>query len=154
MLWLGIILIAIGLDRFTKFIVEKAIPYNTSIPVVNDFFYLTYYRNKGAAWGILQNGRYFFIALTSVILCVLFYVLFKSKNRVLKTSISMIIGGAVGNLIDRIAAGSVVDFFSFYIGRYHFPIFNVSDTFVVCGTILLAIYLIFMYEEKKCYRLN
>ena len=148
MTWIAIIISVLVLDRITKYLVVKNIPFDTTVPVIDRFFYLTYWRNKGAAWGILQNGRYFFIVLTIVVLIMLFFVLYRSKDIMLKISISLIIGGAIGNLIDRLSPGSVVDFLSFYFGSYHFPVFNVSDSFVVIGTIILAIYLLFVHKER------
>ncbi|MCX7922963.1 MAG: signal peptidase II [Clostridia bacterium] len=148
MLWIVIILLIIASDRITKILVADKIDMHTSIPVIDNFFYLTYTRNKGAAWGMFQGGRYFFIALTAIVSIILFYFLFKSNNKLLKTAVAFILGGAIGNLIDRATEGSVVDFLQFYIGTYEFPNFNIADTFVVIGTFLLSYYLLFVYQEK------
>lgn len=151
MIWLAVIFLAVVMDQVTKFWIVQNVAYDTSITVIDRFFYITYISNKGAAWSILQNGRYFFIAATAVISVVLFYILFKKANdNLLKLTLALIIGGALGNLIDRIfRGGNVVDFLSFYFGSYHYPIFNIADSCVVVGTILLAYYLLFVHKEEK-----
>lgn len=149
MLWGIIIVLIVALDQISKYVVVKNINFGDAITIIDKFFYLTYWENKGAAWGIFQNGRYFFIAMTTVVSVIMAYILYKAENKLLKASISMILGGAIGNLIDRILRGSVVDFLDFHFGTYHFPTFNVADSFVVVGTFLLAYYLIFIYKEKE-----
>lgn len=148
MIWIVIVILIILLDQITKLIVVRNIAFDSSITVIDRFFYLTYWQNKGAAWGILQNGRLFFIALTIVISAVLAYFIFKINNKILRTSLSFILGGAIGNLIDRMLRGSVVDFLHFYLGSYSYPVFNVADSFVVVGTIILSYYLLFIYKES------
>jgi len=148
MIWLLIALIVIALDQVSKYIIVKNVEMGNIITVINNFFYITHHENKGAAWGILQNGRYFFITLTILVCIFIIYVLFKSDSTVLKTSLSFILGGAVGNLTDRIAKGSVTDFFEFHFGSYVYPIFNVADSFVVVGTFILAFYLLFIHKDK------
>ena len=148
MLWVIIILTAVLLDQVSKYLITIFIEYGSQLPVIKDFFYITYTRNKGAAWGILQDGRYFFIGVTIIVSAVLVYMLVKSDNRVLRTSLSMILGGAAGNFIDRVRVGSVVDFLDFYFGSYNFPTFNVADSFVVVGTFILGYYLMFIYKEE------
>lgn len=145
--WILIILGTIILDRITKVITIKGMELSQSIKVIENFFYITYWENKGAAWGMFQNGRYIFITITIVVTAVLIYLLFRSRNKLFSTAVSLIIGGAIGNLVDRIFRGSVTDFFDFRIFGYEFPIFNFADIFVVIGTGLLAIYLLFVYEE-------
>lgn len=149
MIWGIIIVLIVALDQFTKYVIVNKIVFGEVIPVLDNFFYLTYWENKGAAWGILQNGRYFFIVLTSIVIVIMAYFLYKADNNYLKVSLALVLGGALGNLVDRVRMGSVVDFLDFYIGSYHFPTFNVADTFVVIGTFLLAYYLIFIYKEKE-----
>jgi signal peptidase II len=148
MIWIILVFISITLDQLSKFAIVKNITVNSSTPVINDFFYITHIRNTGAAWSILQNGRYFFLILTPVILGALVYYMLKSKSKLLNLSLSFIIGGAIGNFIDRLLRGSVVDFFQFHFGSYHFPIFNVADCFVVVGTFILAYYLLFIHKDN------
>jgi len=149
MLWIIIIALIVVLDQVSKYAVVKNIGYGDLIPVIDKFFYLTYYENKGAAWGILQNGRYFFIALTVIVSAFIVYFLYKSDSRLLSFSLSFILGGAFGNLIDRVLKGSVTDFLDFHFGSYHFPTFNAADSFVVVGTAILAYYLIFVYKDGQ-----
>jgi signal peptidase II len=149
MLWIIIAAAIIVLDQAVKYLISISIGYGEIIPVIGDFFQITYYHNYGAAWGILQNGRYFFIPLTLIIVAAIFYIIRKSESKFLKLSLAILAGGAVGNLIDRIIRGGVTDFLDFHFGSYHFPTFNVADMAVVCGTILLAIYLLFIYKEPE-----
>ncbi len=149
MLWIIIVLLVIAIDQGSKYLVSIKIGYGEIMPVIGDFFQLTYHHNQGAAWGILQNGRWFFVALTIIAIAFMAYFLIKIPNRFLKLSLSFLIGGAVGNLIDRIIRGGVTDFLDFHLGSYHFPTFNAADMGVVFGTILLAIYMLFIYKEPE-----
>lgn len=149
MLWILIIIFIAVFDQLTKFFVQSKIELYEMRPVVDKFFYITHVTNKGAAWSIFQNGRYFFIVLTTIISAVMFYVLFKVDDRLLKYSLSFILGGAIGNLIDRILRGKVTDFLEFHFGNYQFPTFNIADCFIVIGSFLLGYYLLFVYKEPK-----
>lgn len=142
-----IITTIVAVDQITKLHIMKNLAQGEFISVIKDFFYITYLENKGAAWGILQNKRYVFIVVTIIITVIMFIYLLKTENTFLKLTLSMIIGGATGNLIDRIYKGSVADFLDFYIFSYNFPAFNVADIFIVTGTILLGIYIIFIHKE-------
>jgi signal peptidase II len=117
-------------------------------PLINNVFHLTYVENRGAAFGILQNRQWFFILITFIVLAVVIFYIYNKKdklNNFLLIALAMIVGGAIGNLIDRMIRGFVVDFFDFTL--INFAVFNIADCFVVVGTILLAIYIIF--ESKK-----
>jgi signal peptidase II len=149
LIWMTIILLIIIVDQVTKYVVINNVETGELIPVINNFFYITYHENAGAAWGILQNKRYIFITLTIIFSIIMFYILLKSKDKLLKSALSLILGGAIGNLIDRVLKGSVADFLDFYFGSYHFPTFNVADSFIVIGTIVLGIYLLFYYKEPE-----
>lgn len=149
MLWVVIIIAIIGLDQLTKFVISNKLVLGGSVSVIDKFFYITHWENKGAAWSILQNGRYFFIIITFIVASILAYMLYKSDNKLFKFSVSFIIGGAIGNLIDRIYKGSVTDFLQFFFGSYQFPVFNVADSCVCIGTMLLAYYLLFVYKDKE-----
>lgn len=149
MIWVLIILLGVGADQLTKQLVTRNIPYGEMVPVLDPLFFLTNHANKGAAWGILQNQRILFIALTSVVLIIIGYIAYKSQNKLLKFSLSVIMAGALGNYIDRVFRGGVTDFLDFYFGSYHFPTFNVADSLIVVGTGLLAYYLLFVYKEPE-----
>ncbi|RCX17120.1 signal peptidase II [Anaerobacterium chartisolvens] len=148
MLWIAIIIFCIAADQASKYFIVNNIEYHKSTAVIDQFFYITNIRNTGAAWSILENGRYFFLILTPIIVAVLAYFLYKMDSRLLRTALSLIIGGAAGNFIDRLLIGSVVDFLEFHFGTYIFPIFNIADCCVVIGSFLLAYYLLFIYKEK------
>lgn len=149
MLWLVISLLIVVVDQITKYIVVKNISINQMIPVIEDFFYLTLHKNSGGAWGIMQNSKIFFIVAIPIISAGVIFSIYKNKSPMMRCALSIILGGAIGNYIDRLLEGSVTDFFLFYIGSYPFPIFNVADIAVTCGTILLVIYMIFIYKEPK-----
>jgi signal peptidase II len=120
----------------------------SSIPIIKNVFHLTYVENRGAAFGMLQNNQSIFIivALAASVFG-LYYLHTKKVNILGKTGITLIIAGAIGNLIDRVRLGFVVDYFDFrFIWEY---VFNVADVFVVVGTIVLCIYIIFFEEEKQ-----
>ncbi len=150
MIWAFIILVIIGLDQLTKYVVINSIGYGEMKPVINGFFYLAHYQNTGAAWGIFQNGKAFLIPVTLIVSIVIGYMLYKSKNKMYSISLSMVLGGAIGNFIDRaFREGGVVDFLDFHFGAYNFPTFNVADSFIVIGTILLSCYILFFMKEDK-----
>ncbi len=147
MFWIIIPIIVIAIDQLTKYIVVKNFALSEMIPVIDDFFYLTLHKNKGGAWGILQNSRLVFLILIPLVSAFLVYYIIKNKNRFLRFTLALILGGAIGNYIDRVVEGSVTDFLLFYIGSYPFPVFNVADIAVTCGTVLLAVYVLFIYKE-------
>ncbi len=149
MIWALIVIIGFVLDRLSKMWVVDNIVGNP-ITVINDFFYLRHLENEGAAFSILQGKTILFVIMTSIIALVMIGVLVKSKDRFLKAALSMILGGAFGNLYDRVFNdGKVIDFLEFHFGSYYFPTFNVADCLVVVGTILLAVYILFIYKEDK-----
>lgn len=147
MTWIIIIIFLTAIDQITKFLVQSNIEMYGMIPVIDRFFYLTNVVNKGAAWSILQNGRYFFLITTTLLTVILFYILFKTKDKFLKFILSLILGGAIGNFIDRLIKGGVTDFLDFHFGSYNFPTFNIADTSIVVGSILLVYYMLFIYKE-------
>jgi len=149
LLYLVIVFIIILFDQYTKILANDSLAEIDTFPLIDNVFHFTLVKNKGAAFGIMQNQRWFFIIITfAVILAMIIYVFkYKPKHKLLLTSLSMIIGGAVGNLIDRIKLGYVIDFFDFRL--INFAVFNVADSFVVIGTILLSYYLLFIYKEPK-----
>lgn len=149
MLWGIIIFVAVVLDQVSKFLIVKYVDQVSRIPVIENFFYIVYSRNKGAAWGMFQGGRYFFIAVTIVVSIIMVYMLKKTDSKLLKLSLSFVLGGAIGNFIDRVREGSVVDFLDFYFGSYNFPTFNIADSFVVVGTIMLAVYMLFVQKDEE-----
>jgi len=136
-------------DQFTKYIVLDRIgELGRPVAVVDNFFYIVCHRNSGAAFGILQGGRLFLIIVTPLLIAALFVFLFRIKNTFFRIALSFVIGGAIGNYIDRFMAGGVVDFLDFYIFGYNFPTFNAADSSIVLGTALLIVYSL-RYKEAK-----
>ena len=113
-----------------------------SINIIPSFFSITYVRNTGAAFSIMENSRVLFIiiALVSLILIYKYLIMNKVINKFLMISYSMLIGGIMGNMVDRILYGYVIDYLSFNIFGYSFPIFNLADTFIVVSIIMLLLY--------------
>lgn len=147
-----ILLFSIVSDQLAKLWAIDVLKNGESIKVIGNFLRFTYAENKGAAFSILQNQLWFFIIATIVMLGILIYMYFMTKNLtpLSRLSISMIAGGAIGNFIDRLRLGYVVDFIDVRFGSfYNFPIFNIADSFVVCGTFLMIILILFNKFEKS-----
>ena len=144
--FLGIIVLMLGLDQVSKWLVRDAMDLDQSIPIISSLMSLTYIENRGAAFGIMAGGRVLFIALTFLLLAFLLWYRHQNKHQslLLEMSTGLIIAGALGNLIDRILKGSVTDFIDFHF----FPIFNVADIAVTCGVFLMAVF-IFKDENKS-----
>lgn len=147
MIYIIIIVLGIILDRLTK---NYAINNLIENPYSGTLFNFTYLENRGAAFGILQDRRIFFIILTLAIVCALIYYFlknYKTNPKVLNIALAMIISGAIGNFYDRLFQGYVVDFIEF--AFVNFPVFNIADIFVTIGSILLIIYMIVAEESEK-----
>lgn len=148
-----IVSILIIIDQLSKFIVVNYIKLNQEISIIDNFFKFTYVRNTGAAFGVLQNQKNLFIIITLIILFLLIY--YYEKNKKVYSSLEikiiyvLIIAGAIGNLIDRIFRGYVVDMLDFEVINY--PVFNIADCFVVIGVALLIRKIIFYKENKEKY---
>ncbi len=141
-----IIAILIGLDQIIKSWALTDLKEGGSIPVIKDIFNLTYVENRGAAFGMLQDNQTIFIIVAFVASCYgLYYLHTKKVNNFGKVGILLIISGAIGNLIDRVRLGFVVDYLDFHIIWSY--VFNLADCFVVIGTILLCAYIITSEEE-------
>lgn len=137
------------LDQAAKFVVDRFLPLNESVPVIKIFFNLTYIRNKGAAFGIFAgSAEYFrlsFLILFSVLAIGFVTKILKrlpEREKLLTVALSFVLGGAVGNLIDRLLYGEVIDFLDFYWSSYHWPAFNVADSFITVGVVLILFRLI------------
>lgn len=140
--------ILVLIDQITKFLVKTKIVLESSITLIPNFFELTYVRNDGAAFSILEGKTWFLILITLVILA--FIIIYSFKNKIKhaeKIILSILTAGIIGNLIDRILYGYVIDFLSFKIINYDFPVFNIADILVCVGCFIYIIYLI--KEDKK-----
>lgn len=154
-IWVGAIASAvIILDQITKYLVMKYIPRHSFIRIIPGFFDLTYVRNPGAAFGILSGDHgiwrnIFFVAVTVIALTVIIVLIRKTHERLLVAAFSLIAGGAVGNLIDRVRFGEVVDFIEWYIRTYHWPTFNVADSAISVGVVLLVVDMFLKKPENR-----
>ena len=136
------VIVFLIIDIVSKLVVSNLMDVHDSIIVIKNFFYITYVRNTGAAWSIFSDKTWMLVLVSLVIISVIVIYVLKNKPKSMleKVGYSMILGGAIGNFIDRIIYGYVIDFLDFYIFGYSYPIFNLADTFIVIGVLLLVIY--------------
>ena len=137
-------------DQISKSLIKSTMTLYDVIPVIPGFFQLNYITNKGLAFGInLPIGISFFSGISLIITCFLVWILWceRKNNLLMRISLALILGGAIGNLIDRILFGEVVDFFDFMIGDFHWYIFNIADSAVTVGIILMLFYS-FLFKPK------
>ncbi|MEF2964650.1 signal peptidase II [Paenibacillus sp. M1] len=142
MIYFVIALILFLIDQGTKYLIATGLTIGEQIPVIGNFFLITSHRNTGAAFSILEGQRWFFIVVTTVVVIGIVWYLLKIKsgaNKLLPTALSLVLGGAVGNFLDRALTGEVVDFLQFNFGSYTFPIFNVADSCIVVGVALIVL---------------
>jgi signal peptidase II len=153
--YLLIALIVVLLDRFTKWLVAKDIPLYETRKIVRGFFYLTHVENRGAAFSLFADSpgewKIAMLVLFSIVaLVVVTALLWRSSDSLTTTGVglSLILGGALGNLWDRLLHGRVVDFLLFYLGSYQWPAFNVADSAIVVGAGLLVIEILFVNSPE------
>ncbi|WP_213618323.1 signal peptidase II [Paenibacillus sp. J22TS3] len=142
MIYYLIALIVFLIDQGTKYIIATKLQLNELVPVIGNFFVITSHRNRGAAFGILENQRWFFIVITVIVVLAIVWYMQKikgGKNRLLPTALALVLGGAIGNFLDRALNGEVVDFLMFNFGSYTFPIFNIADSCIVVGVALIVL---------------
>ena len=134
-------IILLCIDQISKLLVVNLLTKTDSITIIKNFFYLTYINNDGAAFSILVGKRIFLILIAVLVIVMLISYIKKNniQNKLEVVSISLIIGGSLGNLMDRVIRGYVIDFLDFKIFNYNFPIFNLADTFIVIGVFLLLL---------------
>mgnify|MGYP004508856565 FL=1 len=134
-------MILLCIDQISKLLVVNLLTKTDSITIIKNFFYLTYINNDGAAFSILVGKRIFLILIAVLVIVMLIRYIKKNniQNKLELVSISLIIGGSLGNLMDRVVRGYVIDFLDFKIFNYNFPIFNLADTFIVIGVFLLLL---------------
>ncbi len=143
----------IVLDQITKAVIIDRLAIGASIAVIDGFFDIVHFRNPGAAFSIFASGgsmRTVFLIGTSIAaLAVIFMLIRQSKETFAIFSLSLIAGGAIGNLIDRLRFGEVVDFLYFHIGRLYWPAFNVADSAITVGVFLTFISFYFQKPKEK-----
>lgn len=142
-----LIILSVAADQITKYLVLENIAMYEDVPVLKGIFHFTYIENKGAAFGMLANNRWVFLVISTVaIAAFIFYIVkYNPGNTLLRVSLSFIVGGGIGNMIDRCLRGSVVDFIE--VEFIDFYVFNVADMFVCVGCGLMVLYIII--EEIK-----
>lgn len=142
-----IVLTVLALDQLTKSLVRARLAVGESVPVIDGILSLTHVRNAGAAFGLLQGGRAFFIAAASIVIVGILWALWRLRIRtpLLTAALGLAFGGALGNLIDRIVAGRVTDFFDIHI----WPVFNVADIALDVGVALLVVDLLFVRDAEN-----
>ena len=149
MIYIIIAAAVLAADIFTKILAENALKSVTTIPIIKNIFHLTYVENRGIAFGLFSGGRIVFVVVSVIVLAVLAYVVFKTEKPTrtiwLKGGSALIFGGAIGNMIERIVKGYVVDFLDFRI--IDFPVFNIADIAVCVGAGMLIIH--FLFAEAK-----
>ena len=143
-LWLLLAALTVGLDQLSKYLAVAHLKEIDTFPLIEGIFHLTYLENRGAAFGMLANHRWVFMVIsTAAIVAVIVFMLAGYKkyyNPLLYTALAFIAGGGIGNMIDRVALGYVVDFFDFRL--INFAVFNVADTFVCVGCAVVVLYII------------
>ena len=137
------------LDFFSKQMVIQHLSLGESIPVIQGFFNLTLVHNTGTAFGMFKNGRYIFIGITgfSIAGLVFFFHYSREKHPLWKYAFGLLLGGALGNLLDRALKGHVIDFLDFYIENYHWYVFNIADSAISIAVALLFLDLLMQKNE-------
>ena len=139
-------------DQVSKAIVVRTMSLYESVPVIENFFHFTYITNDGMAFGIDFPFGYFIFSLVSALLTIfLFWYLWSARNDslVIRLGLAMIIAGAVGNLIDRLMLGEVIDFLDFMVGNFHWYVFNLADSYVTVGMVLILTDSIFLEKKRE-----
>ena len=156
MLSLFLLLLVVVLDQLTKVWTVKCFALYESMEIIPGFFSLTYLTNKGAAFGFLAGvdaawRHYFFLILVSIALVLLLVAWFRMRNdhRFYGPALALIAGGAIGNVIDRVRLGAVVDFLDFYVAGHHWPAFNVADSAIAVGVTLFLLTNVLEERQKK-----
>ncbi|NLL44292.1 MAG: signal peptidase II [Mollicutes bacterium] len=143
----------IFIDQLIKIIVRIFVDLNDSYVIINNFFYLTRVHNLGAAWGILAGNRYFLIFVALIFIIIFYFIFIKDKKITNFEAISygILLGGIIGNLIDRLIYGYVIDYLDFYPFGYNYPVFNFADMCIVISIVLVVIKMIKDDHNGKVY---
>lgn len=146
-----IAILIILLDQITKWLIVSRMEFGDSITIINNFLYITSHRNRGAAWGILQGQMWLFYLITLIVIfAIIFYMQKAAKGKwLLGISLAFMLGGAIGNFIDRVVRKEVVDFIHTFIFGYNFPVFNIADSALCIGVVLLMIVMLRDERETK-----
>ena len=136
-----VVIISLLLDIGSKFLVSRIFILNESKTIIDNFLDITYVRNTGAAWSILDNNTWMVTVISLLIIIGIICYVYRNRvsKKILKIGYGLILGGAIGNFIDRIVYGYVIDFIDIDIFGWNYPIFNLADMFIVVGVILVMI---------------
>lgn len=153
---IAIVLGVILLDQSSKLYIDRLFPLHYSIPIVNNFIHITYVRNTGAAFGLFASEvtalKIFFFITTAIIAItvIIFFLKNLRDNQIFFIlSLSLIMGGAIGNLIDRVRLGEVIDFIDLHWYSYHWPAFNVADAAITVGGFFLIVNTVFKKDKSQ-----
>lgn len=153
MLFLLILLFAVISDQISKYYAEIILKDGKVVNIIGDFFKFEYVQNRGAAFGVLQGRKIFFFIITIVTLSYIAYMVCKYYGEftiLQKVFFAFFTGGIIGNFIDRIFRGYVIDFISFRLfDKYDFPVFNLADSYMVISIFMFMIYFIYMFIKAK-----
>jgi signal peptidase II len=148
-------LLVLSMDQYTKYTVQKSLPLHHRVEVIRDFFNLTHVRNTGGAFGIFGGkrgglGMVFFVGVSIIAIGTILVLLRKIEDdeKTLALSFSLVLAGAIGNLIDRLLYGEVIDFLEFYHASFYWPAFNIADSAICIGIGLMAFELL-IWDHKK-----
>ena len=149
------VILLVLLDQYTKILAVKYLKDQADIPILKDIFELAYVENRGAAFGMMQNKQTFFIIMTVLVVgaILLFFHTMPMEKKFLPARVTLVfvVAGAIGNFIDRVSQGFVVDFL--YFKLIDFPVFNVADIYVTCAVFVLAFLLLVYYKEEDVDRI-
>ena len=151
MFLIGIIAAIVALDQWSKWKIKTSYDLYHSEPIIQDFFHFTYVTNDGMAFGLsFPGGKQVLLFVTLALTGVIIWMLWKEKNshNLIRYGLSFILAGAIGNMIDRVLYGKVVDFLDIMVGDFHWYIFNVADSAVTTGMILFILHTILIGEKK------
>ena len=147
--YLFLVIVTLCLDRWTKSLIQNRFSLNESVSVIDGLFNITYVQNTGVAFGIFsaisspaKSVLLSLLTIVAAVVVVVYSVRSPVRNRLLQIALGFILGGALGNLYDRIRFGYVIDFLEFYFHSYHWPSFNVADSAISTGVVLLGIEII------------
>lgn len=138
-------LLVISVDQYTKYYIEQHMSLGMSVPIIQNIFHITYILNPGAAFGLLEHKTelLIFIAIVMISVLIYFYNRIPKQLKLLRLGLGLLAGGSIGNVLDRVRTGYVVDFFDFRI----WPIFNVADIAIVCGVCSVIWTIVFSNKE-------
>ena len=148
------VLLLVLIDQISKIAMKVISSVNSeSFTIIKNFFYITYAENTGAAFSILKGQRWFFVVMALVVCGIITFYIIKYKPKPLeKFSLQLIVAGAIGNVIDRLVYGYVIDFLDFYIFCYDFPVFNIADCCITIGAVLLILSELIFGEKIKLWK--